>query len=214
MSQTDGNILFYDTETTGLPLWNDPSEDPRQPHIVDLAGLLFTPHGELIETFEALVKPDGWVIPQECIDVHGITNEMAAEQGIDEAAALAQFMALYEKAGARGGHNEQFDARMLRIALKRFAGTTQEERDMAAEAFKTKPRHCTMLLTKPVLNLPATEAMRRSGRGNWKKAPSLSESYAHFFPGEVIEGAHRAMTDARATARVYFKHAIGIDIGR
>lgn len=32
--------IFFDTETQGLPLWNDPSEDPRQPHIVQLAAAL------------------------------------------------------------------------------------------------------------------------------------------------------------------------------
>lgn len=32
--------LFFDTETTGLPLFEQPSEDPRQPHIVQLAACL------------------------------------------------------------------------------------------------------------------------------------------------------------------------------
>ena len=33
-------ILFYDTETTGLPLWSQPSEHPDQPRVVQLAALL------------------------------------------------------------------------------------------------------------------------------------------------------------------------------
>lgn len=32
--------IVYDTETTGLPLFSQPSEDPRQPHIVQLAAIV------------------------------------------------------------------------------------------------------------------------------------------------------------------------------
>ena len=32
--------LFYDTETTGLPLYDQPSDDPRQPHIVQVGAIL------------------------------------------------------------------------------------------------------------------------------------------------------------------------------
>ena len=30
-------LLMFDTETTGLPLWKDPSDHPDQPHLVQLA---------------------------------------------------------------------------------------------------------------------------------------------------------------------------------
>ncbi|MEA3044540.1 MAG: polymerase subunit epsilon [Sphingomonadales bacterium] len=30
-------ILGYDTETTGLPAWHDPSDAPHQPHVIQLA---------------------------------------------------------------------------------------------------------------------------------------------------------------------------------
>lgn len=33
-------IHVMDCETTGLPLFKEPSEDPRQPHIVELAAML------------------------------------------------------------------------------------------------------------------------------------------------------------------------------
>ena len=70
----------------------------------------------------------------------------------------------------------------------------------------------TMKTSTPILNLPATEAMVKSGRGSWKKSPSLAEAHRHFF-GEDFDGAHSAKADAWACARIYFhltqKHDIG-----
>lgn len=34
-------IIVMDTETSGLPIYNEPSEGASQPHIVELAALLY-----------------------------------------------------------------------------------------------------------------------------------------------------------------------------
>ena len=95
-------ITPYDTETTGLPLFRDPSDDPRQPHLVDICILAFSADGTLVDSFEAMVRPDGWVIPAEVTAIHGITNEMAMDLGIPESEALDGFMAIHDRAGLRG----------------------------------------------------------------------------------------------------------------
>ena len=38
-------ILFYDTETSGMPLFDQPSSDPRQPHLMQIAAALVEAHG-------------------------------------------------------------------------------------------------------------------------------------------------------------------------
>lgn len=194
------HYLFYDTETSGLPLYRDPSEDPRQPHVVDLAMILTDADGGIVSQFESLIRPDGWVIPQETSDIHGITTETALAQGQPEELVVAKFLETQALAACRVGHNEAFDQRMLRIAIKRFGGRTQEERDNIADLFKARPRFCTMNNSKPIMKLPPTARMNKS----WFKPPKLAEAYAFFFPGETIDGAHRAMADARATMRVFF----------
>lgn len=72
-------ICVFDTETTGFPNFKAPSDHPDQPHIVDICALLYTPEGDLVDSFEAMVRPDGWSIPNEVSVIHGITNEMALE---------------------------------------------------------------------------------------------------------------------------------------
>lgn len=199
------HILAYDTETTGLPDWKQPSESEHQPHLVEICGLLYdTDTRELVDSYHTLVKPDGWEIPQDVIDVHGITNERAAAEGVPEAEALAAFLALHDRAELRVAHNQYFDARILRIAIKRYgAGADQEARDILAESFKAAPAFCTCNSAKPIMRLPATEAMRRSGKGHWFKAPTLQEAHEHFI-GEPFEGAHSARADAMACAAIYF----------
>ena len=58
--------LFFDTETTGLPLFKEPSEHPDQPHLVQLAAsLVDLDTRAVLSSIDVIVKPDGWTIPDE-----------------------------------------------------------------------------------------------------------------------------------------------------
>jgi len=197
-------ILPFDTETTGIPDWHNPSEAPHQPHLVEIAAIL-AEGGEEIDRFHTIVRPDGWTIPADVAAIHGITQERAMDEGIPEADAIEGFLALHRRGDMRVAHNESFDARILRIAIKRFAGATQEERDAVADAFKAAPRYCTCNAAKPIMQLPPTEKMKANARfRNSYKPPTLGEAH-EFFLGEPLEDAHSALADALGCWRVYEK---------
>lgn len=177
--------LFFDTETTGLPLFHEPSDDPRQPHIVQIAAELCDQSGNVVDTWQAIVNP-GVPIPPEVSAIHGITDEMAAT-GISESEMLNDFFALVERAELVVGHNVSFDLRMVRIQSARILGEKWE---------CPKPTFCTCTEAKDIVKAPAKT------RGKFKK-PNLTETVKHFF-GEDLADAHTAMADTTACRRVYF----------
>lgn len=189
-------ILFYDTETTGLPDFKAPSEAPHQPHIVQLAALLVDPETrETIASMDVIVRPDCWTIPADVAAVHGITTERAITVGVSESIALGLFMDLWHAADFRVGHNESFDARIIRIAQHRFeCGELDVWKEGRAE--------CTARLATPICALPPTEKMKAARRFH-HKTPNLSEAYRHF-TGRELENAHSAMADVLACRDVYF----------
>ena len=65
---------------------------PKQPHIVSIAAELHDETGKTIELYEAIVYPDGWTIPKEASDVHGITDEIAKAKGIPEKEVSAKIV--------------------------------------------------------------------------------------------------------------------------
>jgi len=188
--------IVYDTETTGLPMWKDPSDHPDQPHMVQLAAKLVTlDTREVVKAMDVLVKPDGWVIPDDVIAIHGITNERAAAEGIPEAEAVDQFLALVEEAGVDAlliGHNESFDRRIVRIGIKRYVDPRTPGAEVAAsDKFKAHKSFCTMWKARPHTKLPSN------------KLPKLTEAYQHF-TGKTMEGAHSAGGDVDGCIAVYF----------
>ena len=192
-------IFVYDTETTGIPLFDQPSDDPRQPHIVEVAAGLFDREtGARFGEYHAIVRPDGWTIPDEVAAIHGITTERALAEGKPEAEVLGVLAAMWdgEDIAARVAHNESFDARIIRIAYKRFLG------EAAADRWKAGKAECTARLSTPILALPPTARMKVA-KAFKHKTPTLAEAYRHFF-GEDLVGAHGALADMRACARVYF----------
>lgn len=179
-------LFFYDTETTGIPSFKDPSDAPHQPHIVQAAGLVVDASTRRVLTsVNLVVRPDGWEIPAEVTEIHGLTTERAMDIGVDESLVTELMLDLWRTTDLRIAHNQSFDARILRIALKRFGS------DEVADEWKEGDAYCTCTGARPHTALPKN------------KMPKLEEAYRHFF-GKGFEEAHTALADAEACASVYW----------
>jgi DNA polymerase-3 subunit epsilon len=171
--------LFFDTETTGFPNPKSP------PEIVQIGAILQDVKSlRILGEINLIVKPVG-VIPQACIDIHGITNELAAARGINSLAADKLFAFFVQQADEIVAHNIKFDTDVINGVWK-----------SSAAAILGKARYCTML-EGAKLNIPK----RHAGRSKW---PKLSDAYMHFY-GEEFSNAHDAMADVRACRDVYLK---------
>lgn len=192
-------ILFYDTETNGVPQWNLPSEDPSQPHVTQLAAELCDErNGNVVAAMDVLIRPDGWTIPVDLEELTGITTARALAEGIPLADALAQFTELWKRCSMRVAHNESFDARMLRIEYFRELDAD----DPLHDEWKGGAAFCTQGRSTKIINLPPTAKMLAAGRKH-AKSPNLGEAYK-FFTGNELVGAHNAAVDLSACRDVYY----------
>ena len=190
--------LVYDTETNGLPLSREPSSDPRQPHIVQLAAhLVDVDERRVIQSIDLIAEPDGWEIPEDVAAIHGITTERAKEVGLPEKLVLDVFLMLWNQAELRIAHNESFDSRIIRIAIKRLFKS-----DEAADYWKAGPAECTCNMATAIMKLPPTQKMRAAGRNTPKRA-NLAEAYKHF-TGQDLQDAHTAIADVNACMNVWY----------
>ncbi len=187
--------LFFDFETQGLFNRDWPSDDPRQPHIVQAAARLFTADGQDIAVMNRIARPDGWTIPADVAAIHGITTERAMQEGIPEQQVVSELLDVWRQADCRIAHNIKFDDKIMRIALVRFFGRS------LADEWSNGPRHCTMEISSPIVALPPTAKMARAGFTK-NKPPKLIEAHQHFF-GTGFDGAHDAGIDTAAGKRVF-----------
>lgn len=185
------NILFFDTETTGFPDNRLPVEHDDQPYVVQLAAMLCRDDGEALGSFSVIIN-NGAPIPAKVTEIHGISEQMAAEFGVMPRTAIGLFNHFASRANLFVAHNIKFDWQLM---------ATMQAR--GANVMPLGPKFCTMEAAAPVVNLPPSERMVAAGI-NKPKPPKLSEAVAFFF-GEELTGAHDAMVDVRACARVFFK---------
>ena len=198
-TEPESHVVFYDTETTGLPLWKERSEDPRQPHIVSLAAILVDlKTRETVASMDVIVKPEGWTSDAQALATHGISHELAMDVGIPEMFAVQMLMMLW-KGRVRIGHNEPFDARIVRYAQKRYVRMFSETQ---CEAWKGGRKLCTQTLSTPIVKAAPSEKMLAKGM-TWSKSAKLEEAYEYFF-GKPMEGAHNALRDVLACRDVFF----------
>jgi DNA polymerase III epsilon subunit-like protein len=182
-------ILFFDTETSGLPDFKTQAEKfEAHPHIVQLGAILYDDDRHVVAELNLITKPVGFTITKETSDIHGITQEKAEKYGLPFEDILKMFLALCDRASLIVAHNHSFDEKMIRISLHR-RGTPAD-----AEEFRARNSFCTMKAATPICQLPGKYGFK------W---PTLQEAHTHFI-GKPFEGAHDAMADVRACAAVYF----------
>jgi DNA polymerase-3 subunit epsilon len=184
--------LFFDTETSTLPRESLHPSDPGQARLVQFAAILHDAERRERTSVSLLIDP-GYQIAPAAAEVHGIDNVSAGLYGISERAAVGVFMRLLNVADVVVGHNISFDFTMMNLAATRAK----------AELPRPKLCRCTMETSAPIVNLPPTERMIAAGFGDKPKNPKLSEALLALC-GEELVGAHDALNDVRACAKLYY----------
>lgn len=193
------NILYFDTETTGLPDAKYPLNHPMQPHMTQL-GFVLEVNGHDAMRVDTLIRPDdtwrihddsGTCIGKKATELTGITAEMCYDDGIPVADAVEMFIIAAENADAIVCHNTAFDTKLMSIQYARLRPDAQPRLVLCG-----KPALCTMKAATPICKIPKKD--KKTGF----KWPKLEEAVA-FFYNEKLEGAHSAIVDILATRRVF-----------
>jgi DNA polymerase-3 subunit alpha len=183
--------LIFDTETTGLPKrWDAPITDTDNwPRCIQIAWQLHDAMGNCIEHQDYLVKPDGFNIPYDAEKIHGISTELAQEQGVSLSEVLEKFNIALSKTKFVVGQNVKFDLNIM--------GAEFVRQDVANQ-----------LQELPILDTctehTANLCQISGGRYGKFKLPTLTELHQYLFSTPFAE-AHNATADVEATTRCFLE---------
>ena len=175
-------IIFFDTETTGF----DSGKDDQ---IIELAAMSVDKNGK-IDSFDEFIqlysKPQ---LPDEIINLTGITDLQLASQGIPEEDAIRMFirMAEPEKESDKGNvllvaHNAQFDLMFMCYAILRHR--------------KKSPGWLQVFNDADYLDTLTVY------RDRHKFPHKLENAIEQYGLGTKVENSHRAIDDCRALFEV------------
>jgi len=181
-------FLVFDTETTGLPKnWRAPASDVANwPRVVQLAWEAYDKEGQKTGTEGYIVRPDGFQIPKDAEQIHGISTIKARRDGRALVDVLESFTRAVEGAQVIVSHNISFDEN---VVLAEFHRVDRPSR------LHMKARVCTKEAATDFCQIPGQYGFK------W---PTLAELYFRLFKKELQE-AHDASRDVSACARCFFE---------
>lgn len=183
--------LIFDTETTGLPKkWAAPiSDTDNWPRCIQIAWQLHDDMGNLVEHQDYLINPEGFNIPYDAERIHGISTELAQQNGIELKEMLEKFNIVLSKAKYIVGQNIGFDVNIMGCEFYRMGIDSPMTQIPVLDT-------CTEV-TASLLKLPG-------GRGGKYKLPTLTELHQYLF-NEPFAEAHNATADVEATTRCFLE---------
>jgi len=181
--------LIFDTETTGLPQnYSAPLSDfDNWPRCVQLAWQLHDHTGKVVSKGDYIVKPDGFTIPFNSEKVHGISTEMAEQEGLPLEEVMDAFDKDLKRCTFVVGHNLEFDMNIMGSEYLRMERENPLTEKHQIDTKDESTEYCA---------LPG-------GRGRYKW-PTLAELHDKLFD-VGFEEAHNAAADVDATARAFLE---------
>lgn len=182
------NLLFFDTETSGLPKeYNAPVSDiDNWPRLLQLSWIITDSAGNISEEGNYLIKPEGFIYHKPIASPFNVTEEELNSQGLPLLEVLKSFSNAIDKVDIIIGHNVSFDINVLRAEL------TRRQLD---DCFGDKPYFDTMIASKEFFAQPNQYGF---------KYPKLEELYMKLFK-DSMQGAHDALFDVMATKQCFFE---------
>jgi len=183
---TMAKYIVFDVETTGLPKnYNaSPKDVNNWPHIVQFSWII-NDDNKLTER-DYIIKPSGYVIPEDSVEFHKITNKDAEEKGVSLRKVLKQFKEDCSKVNTIIAHNASFDTSVILAACYRTKNNVS--------FLKNKQIICTMKPTTKLCKLP--------GKYGYKY-PKLKELFTFLFNKEPDATLHNSLEDAKVTLKCY-----------
>lgn len=183
-------FLIFDTETTGLPRdYNAPITDSENwPRLVQLAWQVHGAAGELLEVHNYIVRPDGFNIPFNAQQIHGISTERAFNEGHPLGVVLEKFNQTLATCSFNVGHNIEFDVNILGAEYHRVGIATPLMEQSVLDTKDLATNFCAI----------------PGGKGGKFKWPTLTELHQKLF-GASFNEAHNAAADVEATARCFLE---------
>jgi DNA polymerase III epsilon subunit-like protein len=178
--------IAFDFETSGLPAGRRNVEITPETlknfdscRAVSLSAARFSSRGRLVDTFDAIVYPNDFLISEKSIEIHGITQDYAEKNGRPFTEVFMDFMKFIgPRTTILVAHNAQFDTSVLRSEMIRH--------NLNLSLLDNINFVCTMKLYKE----------------RFLKPIKLGELYKDIF-GEDFENAHNSLADCIACGRVY-----------
>lgn len=185
-------ILFFDTETNGLPKGPRGSTNPHDwPAIVQLAWQTWefdeAPRQRTSVSYILRPSPElVWDLGSQAF--HQITKERALAEGVEPTEALAAFRAALAECAVVIAHNLAFDKPVLssEISLRGLSALPWPSIEC-----------CTMMASKDYCRLPSAYSRTEH------KFPKLSELHALLFGTNTPIVFHNAANDVEATVACF-----------
>lgn len=140
--------LIFDTETTGLPpkstspkaMFASYKDWGNQCRVVQLAWTICDPQGQILEKYNAYVRPDGYSVSPEATKIHGFSTEFLETNGIPIENVLSKLMESIHRfqVDTMVAHNLKFD---YHVIMQEFYKLQRTE-DM--EFWKNLKGYCTL----------------------------------------------------------------------